>query len=371
MKILIFNWQDIYNPFGGGAESHLHEIFKRIAAMGNDVTLYCCKVNDFSEEENIDGIRVLRQGGRNLFNFFVPFRYFKQFKNENYDIIIDDINKIPFYTPLFINKPLLAISHHFFGKSIFREASFIEGLYVYFSEWLVNIIYKNTPFAVVSQSTLDEFIRRKFNQNHFTIITNAIEAKEFPMKVAEKPSYPIITYFGRLKKYKSVDHLVIAFAQINKQFPQAQLHFIGRGSFQPELVKLAKQLGIKDKTIFHGFVDEDKKKELLSNSYVVVNTSMKEGWGITNIEANACGTPVISADVPGLKDSVKKDVSGLLYEYGNINDLSDKLKMFLSDDNLKERLSNGAVEWAASFSWDNSAKEMIALCNKVIANHKL
>lgn len=371
MKILIYNWQDIKNPYGGGAEVHLHEIFKRISAMGHDVTLCCCRFEDSLPEEIIDGISVQRTGSRSLFNFRVPSTYYSKYSNDKFDLIIDDINKIPFYTPLFIKKfPLLAISHHFFGKSIFRESGLIAGSYVYGSEKLVDCVYKKTPFVVVSQSTLDEFISRGFNPDNFSIIQNAIEQEKFPMKVGLKYDFPVVTYFGRLKKYKSVDHLFKAFALVSTEIPNAQLHILGRGDFRTELENLAITLNISDKVKFFGYITEGEKLRYLSFSNCVVNTSMKEGWGITNIEANACGTPVISANVPGLRDSVQEGVSGLLYEYGNIGQLAKMITELLLNDDLKQKLNVGAVNWAKTFSWDNSAKLMLHRCEEVVEKHK-
>ena len=99
----------------------------------------------------------------------------------------------------------------------------------------------------------------------------------------------------------------------------------------------------------------------------VVNSSIKEGWGIINIEANACGTPVVSANVPGLRDSVRDGVSGLLYDYGNIDQLAASMRRVLTDNAMRERLSAGAVSWARQFDWSNSAATMTALCEAVIA----
>ena len=366
MKILVLNWQDIKSPLGGGAEVHLHEIFKRIAANGHEVTLFCYRYKGALSEEIVDGIRVIRKGSRSFFNFYVPIMYLKNFHKGEYDIIIDDINKIPFYTPIYVRKPLLAISHHFFGTSIFRESGFIAGCYVYMAEKVVDWIYKKTPFVVVSQSTLQEFIDRGFNPEMFSIVPNAISQNLFPMKVNQKNEFPTITYFGRLKKYKSVDHLLRAFALVSKKLNNAKLLILGKGDYQPKLEELAKELGISDNTTFSGFISEEDKIPLLSLSHCVVNTSMKEGWGITNIEANACGTLVISANVPGLRDSVKEGVSGLLYEYGNIEQLADILIEILTNTKLREKLSEGAVTWAKSFSWDKSAELMINRCEEIL-----
>lgn len=370
MNILIFNWQDITNPLGGGAEVHMHEIFKRIAAKGHSVTLYCCQYDKASSEEIIDGVKIIREGGRNIFNAYVPWRYLTRFRREKFDIIIDDINKIPFYTPIYVNSPLLGISHHFFGKSIFREAGFLAGSYVYAAEKMVDWVYRSTPMVVVSESTLNEFIERGFKRENFSIVPNCIDQQNFPMKVGEKNSNPVVAYFGRLKKYKSVDHVLYAFAKIVQVVPDARLHIMGSGDFRPFLEKLAQSLGITDKTTFFGYVSEEQKIQLLSEASCVVNPSIKEGWGITNIEANACGTPVISANVPGLRDSVQDGKSGLLYEYGNIDQFALKLKDILTNASLCNSLSHGAVEWAKEFSWDKSASLMMDRCEEVIKTFK-
>lgn len=370
MNILIINWQDIKNPRGGGAEVHMHEIFKRIAAMGHRVTLFCCAFDHAPAKETIDGIRVIRKGNRSFFNFHVPFYYWKHFRHEKFDLIIDDINKIPFYTPLFVKEPILAISHHFFGKSIFREAGKIAGTYVYLAEKLVDYVYKNTPFVVVSQSTLDEFIERGFDSMNFRIVQNAIRQEDFPMRVGEKFDYPCVTYFGRLKKYKSVDHLLYAFAKVVNNIPDARLNIMGTGSFRPDMEQIAEELGISAQTHFFGYVSEEDKISLLSKAHVCVNTSMKEGWGITNIEANACGTAIISSNVPGLRDSVNNNHSGLLYEYGDTDQLAEQISSLLSDEDKLYRLSHGAVEWAARFSWDKSAEQMEEFCREISYHRK-
>lgn len=370
LNILVINWQDIKNPFGGGAEVHLHEIFKRVVARGHNVTLLACGFDDAPENETIDGINVIRAGKRNTFNFVVPKEYKKLSKKEKFDIVIDDINKIPFYTPIYVKEPLLAISHHFFGKSIFREAGLIAGLYVYLSEKLLDFLYKKTPFAVVSESTKNEFKERGFDTSQFAVIQNAIDKSQFNFKIENKETVPTVAYFGRLKKYKSVDHLLSAFAVVKKSVPEAKLWILGKGDFKPNLEKLAQELGIADDTVFFGFVSDEQKAKLLARAHCVVNTSMKEGWGITNIEANACGTPVISADVPGLRDSVKNGESGLLYQYANINELAENIKNLFLDEKLRINLSEGAINWAKLFDWETSAEEMTDYCRNIIKKHK-
>ena len=129
MKILILNWQDIRNPLAGGAEVHLHEIFCRIVQQGHSVTLFCSSYPGSAPEETIKGIRVVRRGGRYTFNFRLLWHYLTRLRKESYDVVVDDMNKIPFFTPAYIRRPLTVVVHHLFDKSIFLEAPSKSGVF--------------------------------------------------------------------------------------------------------------------------------------------------------------------------------------------------------------------------------------------------
>ncbi|MBL7991152.1 MAG: glycosyltransferase family 4 protein [Candidatus Kapabacteria bacterium] len=377
MNILVLNWQDRLNPLAGGAETHLHEIFSRVAAAGHQVTLYCSSFDGARSEELLDGMVVLREGARNTFNFYVPRRYKKDFRYRGFDIVVDDINKIPFFTPLYVREPILALAHHLFGTSIFAEAGLIAGSYVYSAELLLPYIYRTTPFAVVSDSTKHELIEKGLPAENMAVIPNCINRAQFPFTahVQHGDSFtPIIAYFGRLKRYKSVHHLLEAFAPLADEFPAAKVHIMGKGDAEADLREMALGLGLNtadtQRVEFLGFIPEEHKAEMLAAAYCVVNPSMKEGWGIINIEANACGTPVIAANVPGLRDAVQHGESGLLYEYGNIASLTDVLRRILLDSTLHQHLQQGALRFAQRFDWDVSAHRMIEEMKRIIARRK-
>ena len=370
MKILVFNWQDINNPLGGGAEVHLHEIFKRIASQGHSVTLFCCSFPGAKAEDWIDGIRVLRQGTRNLFNLSVPSRYRSQFRHEGYDVVVDDINKIPFYSPWFVREPLVGIMHHFFGKSIFLEASLPAALYVAAAEKLAVRVYRSTPFAVVSESTRQEMVELGFPKENISIVPNCVDHGVYHPADQPPSSASVVGHLGRLKKYKSVDHLLRACQIVRGEMPEVQLKIVGDGDYRPWLEALTHKLGLTEAVQFTGFLTKDETVRQLHQVSVAVNCSVKEGWGLTVIEANACGVPVIASDVPGLRDSVVDEKTGLLYEYGNIEQLAQKMLLILRDEHLRNRLRNGAITWAQSFDWGDSAERMVDVLTRAIQRKK-
>jgi glycosyltransferase involved in cell wall biosynthesis len=371
VKILILNWQDIRNPLGGGAEVHMQEIFSRIAGQGHEVTLYCSQTPGTPREEVIDGIRVIREGGRYFFNFYVAYRYLTRFRKEYFDIVVDDMNKIPFFTPLFVRKPLVVLIHHLFGKSIFSEALFPFALYVYMMEKLAVRLCKKyrVPMFVVSSSTRTEVVENGIVPADIRIVPNCVDHSRYRSLGIPRASYPLIGYFGRLKKYKSVEHLLQAMVIVKNKIPDARLVVIGDGDYRLALENRAKELSLGDAVRFTGYVDETEKVRLLNEVWFLVNTSAKEGWGLTVIEANACGTTVIASDVPGLRDAVKDGETGLLYEYGNVRELSEKIMLLLGDPALRDRLNREARAWSQSFDWQVVANQTVVMMQDIIKRY--
>ena len=353
MKILVVNWQDRKNPRAGGAEVHLHDFFGRIAAMGHEVTLLASGFKGAPRKEVIDGIKVYRFGGRNYFNFVLPFVYWTKFHRKKFDVLVLDINKIPFFTLLLERKPKVGIAHHLFGKSIFLEVPPPMALYVYLTEMIFFKLAKNVPFVAVSPSTAEELKKRGIKQ--VKVIYNCVDRRKFRTLGIPKTPHPSVTYLGRITKYKSIDHLVDAFRIVKLQIPEAKLTIVGEGPYRKKLMEYAEGLDV----VFTGFVSEEEKVEILNRSWVVVNPSVKEGWGLTVIEANACGTPVIAANSPGLRDSVKHNITGILYPYGDIQKLASEIVRVLRDEDLRNRLTQNALEWSRRFDCDKNAEELL------------
>jgi glycosyltransferase involved in cell wall biosynthesis len=363
MNILVINWQDRLNPFAGGAEVHLHETFSRIASWGHSVTLLASGFPEAPREAVIDGIQVLRIGTRNTFNFHVPLAARAIIRQKHIDVLVEDLNKIPFFTPLYLKIPTVAILHHRFGRSIFSETIPPFALYVYVSESLIPIIYRRIPFDVVSESTKEDLVTSGIPAEHISIHYNGIDRDHYRPS-GETPVPYRITFLGRIKRYKSIDHLLLAIARLRIEYSKMRVMIVGDGDASGELKGIAKDLGIDDITTFTGFVTPEEKVRILRQSELVVNTSSREGWGLTVIESNACGVPVIAADAPGLRDSVKDGYNGLLYPYGDIDALVAAIKRLFTERSLLEQMKQHAVAWSQRFEWKRSARGILELLQK-------
>jgi glycosyltransferase involved in cell wall biosynthesis len=366
MNILALNWQDLTNPQAGGAEVHLEELLRRIVKMGHRVTLLCSAYKGAQKEEIIEGIRIIRRGNRYNFNLIAPFALRGLIQSEKFDVLIEDVNKIPFYTPLYLKIPTLVVVPHLFSTTVFREINFLLGLYIYLSEKPMVSVYRDRKFNVISESTAEDIALRGIRRDNISVIHCGIDnATYFPDRIRTKFERPTVLYLGRIKKYKSIDQLMRAFRMALEKIPDAELKIVGDGDYLPELKKLARSLGLDGRVEFPGYVSVEKKVQILRKSHVAVYPSMKEGWGLTNIEANACGTAVLAANVPGLKDSVCDGKTGFLYRYGDLEDLAGKLERVLTDGALRESLEIGGLEWAKRFNWDSAAAEFIKVVQDV------
>lgn len=352
MNILVINWQDWQNPYAGGAEVYFYEIFSRLIKKGHKVILLCSRGQKQKRYEIVDGFEIFRIGRRLNFNFFVPSALRALMRHKKIDVIIDDQNKIPFYSPLFTKSRNLIMIMHLFRKAIFKETNFIFASYVFITERLIPLLYPHSHFIAISQSTAGD-LRDMGVKNKIYVVYSGIPKTTIKSNVPRQKN--LIAYVGRIKKYKSIDHLLYAVHNLKKEYP-VDLTIVGGGDGLLDLKKIAQRLNLA--VNFRGFVKENEKYEVYHQARIVVQPSIKEGWGLTSIEAQACGTPVICANSPGLKETVIDGKTGYLYEYGNIPQLTDKIKELLIDDEKWKNFSNEAQEWTKNFSWDKAAEMM-------------
>ncbi|MEO0135995.1 MAG: glycosyltransferase family 4 protein [candidate division WOR-3 bacterium] len=352
MNILIVNWQDWKNPYAGGAEVYLYEIFSRLIKRGHKVLLLCSRGLKQKRYEILDGFEIFRIGRRFNFNFYVPWALRALLRHRKIDVIIDDQNKIPFYSPFFTRKKNLIMIMHLFRKTIFRETNPLFASYVYLTESLIPIFYSRSQFIAISQSTAEDLRKMGIKQN-ISIVYSGIPEVLIDNRIKREQN--LVLYVGRIKRYKSIDHLLYAIHLVKNEHP-VQLALVGTGDALEDLKKLAKNLKLNVE--FKGFVSEKEKYEMYQKARVVVQPSIKEGWGLTVLEAQACGTPVICARAPGLKETIIDGKTGYLYEYGNIPELAARIKELLTNDERWTAFSRAARDWAMNFSWDRSATLM-------------
>ncbi|MDR2577688.1 MAG: glycosyltransferase family 4 protein [Chitinispirillales bacterium] len=372
MKILILNWRDMEHPEAGGAEVHFAEIFSRLANNGHAVTLLTTRFKGCEDDTVYRGIEVLRRGNNFVFNWEAPSIIKKLLKTgRSYDCIIDDVNKLPFFSNRrFPSIPCGVFFHHLFGKTVFGLTNPPMALYVYLMEKLCGRGYRKIECCAVSPSTAEELVKIGFDESKLTVIENGIDTGRYCIDKTVKREDDLLIYVGRLKKYKRVDNIFEAMSILEKKGRKLRLAVVGTGDDLPRLKKRARELGVDGRVDFAGFVNEDEKIKLLRKAAIFVNPSEKEGWGITNIEAAACGTPVVANNAPGLRDSVVNNETGLLYNENDVQSLVYSLQKLLDDGGLRKNFAACGRRWAEKFSWDASAQKVEQWLQKIVKHGK-
>jgi glycosyltransferase involved in cell wall biosynthesis len=366
VRILVLNWQDLENPQAGGAELHLQEIFSRIVSRGHSVDLLCSSWKGAPRRTNMDGIDVHRVGTRHSYPFLARGYYTDHLARNDYDVVIEDLNKVPLYTPLWGVRNLVALVHHLFGATAFREAPPPLAAAVWLSERPLGLLYRKVPFEAVSVSTAEDLVDRGIPRSSIRVIYNGVDSSRLTPDSAERSEAPLFVYLGRLKKYKRVDIVIQAFAGLS--VPNATLEIAGTGDYRAPLEGLVKSLGLSDKVKFLGFIPEEDKVHLLRRAWASTLASPKEGWGISNLEAAACGTPVIAANSPGIRESVVDGETGFLVAPNDADAMTAAMRGLVQSPDLVDTLGRAGRRFAETFTWDRAANETLAHLEEVVAS---
>lgn len=310
---------------------------------------------------------MLRTGSRNTYSLAAPRFVRRRFTDNPFDIVVEDLNKVPLFTPHWLPSPLVLLVHHLFGATAFQEAALPFALATWLLERPLARAYRGVPVEAVSESTKQDLVGRGFPADSIVVIPNGVDLSSFsPDPAGSRFAEPTLLYLGRLKRYKRADLILDALARLISSGSAARLLIAGRGDAESHLRRRVAELELGDRVRFLGFVDEDEKLRLLRKAWVHVFTSPKEGWGITNLEAAACGTPTVASDSPGLRDSVVHGRTGLLVPHGDTDALADTLHLMLERSELRRQLGEGARAFALEHGWDASADRTEAHLGEVL-----
>lgn len=369
LRVLVINWQDRKNPQAGGAEVHLHETFSRIAAAGHEVTLLVSNWADGEARAEIDGMQVHRTGGRYTFSEACPRYFRRRFGPGAFDVVVEDLNKVPVFSPLWAHTPVVLLVHHLFGATAFREASLPVAAATWLLERPVPRVFRGAPTIAVSDSTRSDLLARGMAPELVTVIPNGIDPSSFgPGPEDGRTPDPTLLYLGRLKRYKGVDLVLQAVARLRDMNVACRLRVAGEGDYRHELEALSRRLGLEDRVEFLGFVSSEEKLKLFQESWVHVLTSPKEGWGISNIEAAACGTPTVASDSPGLRDSVVDGETGFLVTHGDLDSLTARLSQLMGDRELRLQMGQKATSFSQEFSWASTSRRVLDVLRATVSD---
>jgi len=379
-RILVLNERDPGHPRAGGAEIHISRIFSRLVERGHAVTQYSSSFPDGNRLTDIEGVSIERRGPLPFYYASVPGRVRAAAKSSEFDLVVECLNKIPFYAPLYSRLPVLAVCHHLFGQVAFDQVAFPIATAVVLAETGISRAYRYTPFLAISDSTRQDLVERGIAPDHIVVSPPGIDPPAFEVDPrADRPARA--TYVGRLERYKRVDLLLRAGALLVDRFRDLEILIIGKGPERHRLEELARNLGLEGRTRFTGFVEDRERDALLAVTRVCVFPSEKEGWGLTVIEANALGTPVVARNAPGLRDSIRHGTTGLLVESMTPADpgrsrgtdadteagrYAEAMSKLLANREDALEMRSACLEWSRRFDWKRATDDMEAAIERCL-----
>lgn len=361
MRIAFFNWRDIKNPLAGGAEVYNHQILKRIVKEGHGVTLFTSSFPGSAPREFIDGIEHIRYGGRFLI-YPESYSCYKKHIEGRYNVIVESINGVPFFTNLFAKEKVVPFIHQLTRENWYSGISTPLAFLGYHLEDSMLSIYRKNPAIVPSESTRSDLEELGFAD--IRVVHGAADIK--PPKKISKEKEKTLIYLGRLTKSKRVDDVLRAFSMIRESGQDARLWIAGSGPEERNLKRLKGDLRLGEHVKFFGKVSQEEKAELFSRAHLMLFPAVREGWGLVVLEANACGTPVIGYDVPGLRDSIRDGINGFLVDEGDISAMAKRSMELLRDMESLTRLGKMSIAFSDKFKWEKSAKEFLSVLEEAV-----
>lgn len=370
MKILTFSWRGPKHPHAGGAEYSTHEHSKGWVKAGHTVYLFTSSFKGAKPHEDIDGVHILRRGSQILGVHIRAFFWYLFNKHPDFDIVIDEIHGIPFFTPFYIRKPKLIFIHEV-AKEVWslnpwpRPFNLIPAfLGTLFEPLIFRIFYSNASFMTVSNSTKQDLIAWGVSDKNINVVPNGFE--DLAYKAYEKEAKKTVIYLGALSKDKGIEDALEIFKDLYSWNKEINFWVVGKGEkfYLNYLKSKTKKLGLENIVKFFGFIDKKEKYKLLSKAHILINPSIREGWGLVVIEAASVGTPTVAYNVAGLKDSVVDGKTGLLSS-PNPKDCAGKIKNLFENKFLYDSLCKNSKQWSKKFSWKESVVQSLNILDKV------
>jgi glycosyltransferase involved in cell wall biosynthesis len=348
MRFLMLSWRDPHNPMGGGAERVSRGYLAELVRRGHEAFWFA---NDFpgaKRTEAIDGITIVRGGGRGT-SILKAISWYR--RQPRFDLVIDQHHGIPWYAPWWCKTASVAYIHEVLGpiwKSFHSwPVSAIGQSQERWTHWL----YRKVPFWTPSESTKKCLLATGVRE--VAVFPNGTDATPLPELERKPLNSPMrLITVCRLAPNKRVDHAIRALKLLLTQGTEAQLTVVGTGETDGQLKQLARELGVGEKVNFTGPLEEADKDEALRRAHFLVHTSVREGWGLNIIEANAMGTPAAVYPVGGLVDSTVNDVTGIIAPAETPEGIADALAAIARAPAKYDRWRIGAWERSKTFAWN-------------------
>ncbi len=348
MRFLMLNWRDPQNPLAGGAERVTQAYLEALVQRGHAAWWFANNFPGAAPTATLGGVHIVRGGGMGT-SILSAIRWYR--RQAPFDLVIDQHHGIPWYAPWWCRTRNVAYIHEVLGP-----------IWSAFYPWPLSTLgrwqerwthwgYRKVPFWTACQATRD--CLRAHGVRDITLIPYGVHTRALPELEAKPLTPPLrLVTVCRLAPNKRVEHAVRLMQCLAASGVAAQLTIVGGGEEEARLRGLVIAEKLEDRVTLTGQVTETEKNEILRRAHFLVHTSLREGWGLNVIEANAMGTPGLVYPVEGLVESTLHDQTGLVSAEETPESLAVRLQDVLRQPEKYQSYRKAAWERAKTFHWE-------------------
>lgn len=327
------------------------------------MTLFTSRYPGAPQSEIVDDYNIVRAGGQETCRFYAASWLSR--RRAEFDVVVDEVNTLPFFSRWLAHRVAL-LSMQTAREVWLAETPPLVATLGFALEPLYMGIYRGAPIITISASTAESLVQLGLHGSA-KIIGVAVEPA-WP-GVEAKPVPGRIGYVGRITRAKRVGDIVRSISILRRVVPTAHLVVIGSGD-APEvqhLRRLAARLGIADAIEFAGKVDDQVRDAAVASFDVIAMASVREGWGLAISEAGRFAVPGAVYPVPGLREAVEDNVSGVQAADCTPAALAEAIARIVTDRALRDRLGAGARAAAERLTPERLVDRFEAACLEIAA----
>lgn len=367
----------------GGASLAAYYLAIEMEKRSHEINVFTTSINSKDSIEKDGNMMVYRYGTNfRILTSNIAFGMFRKPAKHDVDIVHTHFDIPP--GPLAglrhakkKNVPLVVTYH---GDWVESYGGLIRRLGVAFhNKYLVDKVLSHAD-VIISPSKYyingSRFLRKY--RDKIVVIPNGINLEDFDIPYSKEEcrkkldlsiNKKILLFFGYLSPYKGPDVLVKAMPRILKDVSGVELVFVGKGVMRNKLKALSKKLGIEKNVIFAGFVEDDLKPFYYKAADVFCLPSMMstESFGIVNLEAMACGVPIVASKIGGIPDVVEDEKNGLLVQPKDSGGLADAIIYLLENRDVREKMGKNGGKKVEDYSWEKIAEATDRVYKEVLA----
>jgi glycosyltransferase involved in cell wall biosynthesis len=294
-----------------------------------------------------EGIQIVRGGGKGS-SVFKAKEWYRQ--QRRFDLVIDKHHGLPWYAPWWCGTNFVAYIHEVLGpiwNSFYPwPLSAVGQAQERWTHWF----YRDVPFWTPSDSTKQ--VLQQHGVKNVRVFPNGTDATPLPELELKPLNAPLrLVVVCRLAPNKRVGHAIQAVNLLHQRGMRVELTIVGTGEEEKALKQMVSELSLAEHVKFTGLLDEQRKNDCLRQAHFLIHTSVREGWGLNVIEANAMGTPAIVYPVGGLVDSTLHNETGLVTQAETPESVANSIVALVQTPAQYELLRQNAWSRSKKLTW--------------------